>query len=127
MRLLGLVILILVLTACAETTPMTGAPIQVSKSVETQLRSASETALFDPFSAEYRDLRAYRLENGETAICGRVNAKNRFGAFIGFQPFYTRYRPAGSGAAMQRFVSGAMANGVCRALASGQSIPVTTG
>lgn len=48
-----------------------------------RVRSAMEEYLFDPFSAEYRKLRAGR--NG--AVCGQVNAKNRLGAYVGFRDF----------------------------------------
>jgi hypothetical protein len=51
--------------------------------LEDRIRPAMEVYLFDPFSAEYRDLREGR--NG--AVCGLVNAKNRAGAYVGFKNF----------------------------------------
>lgn len=39
--------------------------------------------LFDPASAQYRNLRAGR----QGAVCGRYNAKNRYGAYVGFKDF----------------------------------------
>jgi hypothetical protein len=44
---------------------------------------AMERDLFDPASAQYRALREGR--NG--AICGKVNARNRYGAYVGFKDF----------------------------------------
>lgn len=39
--------------------------------------------LLDPFSAQFRDL--HKLPSG--AICGQVNAKNRYGAYVGWHTF----------------------------------------
>lgn len=39
--------------------------------------------LLDPFSAEVRDVR-----NVRGSWCGQVNAKNRFGAYVGWKTFY---------------------------------------
>lgn len=44
---------------------------------------AMETFLFDPGSAQYRQVRAGR----GGAICGKYNAKNRLGAYVGFKDF----------------------------------------
>lgn len=40
----------------------------------------------DPSAAQYRNLAVYS-DDGELALCGEVNAKNGFGAYIGFTPF----------------------------------------
>ncbi len=42
-----------------------------------------ETYLIDPYSAQYRSLRAGR----SGSICGQVNGKNRFGAYVGYRDF----------------------------------------
>lgn len=43
----------------------------------------------DPASVRYRNLAVYRQINGkELALCGEVNAKNSYGAYVGFVPFY---------------------------------------
>ena len=39
--------------------------------------------LLDPESARFRDLKI----KGKDAVCGEVNGKNRFGGYVGFQPF----------------------------------------
>ena len=39
--------------------------------------------LNDPESAQFRN-----LELAGDAVCGEVNAKNGFGGYVGFQPFY---------------------------------------
>ncbi len=43
--------------------------------------------LFDPASAQFKDLKTVNGVVG-LRVCGRVNAKNRFGGYIGFRPFY---------------------------------------
>ena len=42
--------------------------------------------LKDPESANFRDL-VVRQFKGKDAVCGQVNAKNGFGAYVGFQKF----------------------------------------
>jgi hypothetical protein len=42
--------------------------------------------LNDPDSARFSDLTA-KESNGRHFVCGRVNAKNRFGGYDGFKPF----------------------------------------
>jgi hypothetical protein len=48
-------------------------------------------SLRDPSSAQFREVRKVRLHfagNRVTLICGEVNAKNGFGGYVGFRPFY---------------------------------------
>lgn len=45
--------------------------------------AAMADTLFDPASAQYRALQKGR----DGAICGKVNAKNRYGAYVGFRDF----------------------------------------
>lgn len=51
-------------------------------SPEAQARKVVAPLLFDVSSAQFRNLRA----NGGF-LCGEVNGKNRFGAYVGFRPF----------------------------------------
>lgn len=57
------------------------------RSEHEELRSKAHKAmqqyLFDPSSAQYLSLRAGR----DGAVCGKVNAKNRYGAYVGFKDF----------------------------------------
>ncbi len=55
-----------------------------------------ERDLFDPSSAQYQNVRvveslpssiAARQLSVPGGVCGRVNAKNRFGGYVGFRPF----------------------------------------
>jgi hypothetical protein len=50
---------------------------------ERRVKGAMEPVLFDPASGMYRELRSGK----SGAICGQVNAKNRYGAYVGFKDF----------------------------------------
>jgi len=53
--------------------------------------NAATHDLRDPDSAKFRDIRV-RGDN----VCGEINAKNGFGAYIGYRPFYAVHRKEGS-------------------------------
>lgn len=42
--------------------------------------------LRDPEAARFRNARAYETPDG-IAVCGEVNGKNLYGAYVGFQPY----------------------------------------
>lgn len=44
----------------------------------------------DPTSVQFRGVRTYNLSDGGRFICGEVNAKNSFGAYVGYRPYYIR-------------------------------------
>lgn len=47
-----------------------------------EAKKVIESGLYDPDSAQFRNMGI-----GEHFVCGEVNAKNRFGAFVGFKAF----------------------------------------
>src|SRR5712671_5400862 len=49
-------------------------------------KAAVKGGLFDPYSAQFEDLRVARNQNGEF-VCGFVNAKNKLGGYTGKAPF----------------------------------------
>jgi hypothetical protein len=49
-------------------------------------KAAVKGGLFDPYSAQFEDLRVVTNQNGEF-ICGFVNAKNKMGGYVGKAPF----------------------------------------
>lgn len=49
-------------------------------------RAAVSKFLFDPYSAQFDELRTVRLNDLEY-VCGLVNGKNRMGGFVGKRPF----------------------------------------
>jgi len=48
--------------------------------------------LKDPDSAKFRDVGIYKSSTGKggVAVCGEINAKNGYGAYIGFRKFLVR-------------------------------------
>lgn len=42
----------------------------------------------DPEGARYRNLGVYRDTQGMQTLCGEVNAKNSYGAYVGYRSFY---------------------------------------
>lgn len=49
-------------------------------------KAIAAAGLRDPGSAQFRNLRSVTNANG-TAVCGEINGKNAFGAYVGFQDF----------------------------------------
>jgi hypothetical protein len=49
-------------------------------------KTAVRSGLFDPYSAQFEDVRVARNANGEF-VCGFVNAKNKMGGYVGKAPF----------------------------------------
>ena len=55
---------------------------------EKLLQAAFQSELKDADSAKFRALR-YKMDTPEGwTMCGEVNAKNSYGGYVGFQPFY---------------------------------------
>lgn len=48
-----------------------------------QAKKLVEAELIDPRSAQYEDVKA-----SGAVVCGRVNAKNRMGGYVGFKRFF---------------------------------------
>ena len=70
------------LASAASASPLWEAP---SDQMKTSIQAAFDAKLLDGQSARYR----WPNENKNGVVyCGFVNAKNSFGAFTGFKPFY---------------------------------------
>ena len=50
----------------------------------------------DPSSAQFRAVRVVDA-GGKDALCGSINAKNGFGGYVGFKPFFAEIVPVGKG------------------------------
>jgi hypothetical protein len=65
------------------------------KRLEREAQAALAEVMLDPTAILTRKLRLGRSDDGKEAICGEVNGKNRFGAFVGFKAFVsTREEPS---------------------------------
>jgi hypothetical protein len=111
----SIVLAALALAGCAST------PATPTKPTASMIKTAQQdikNVLRDPASAQFgRDFRSYTIANGETAICGTVNARNGFGGFTGSQPVMVNYR---QGRAPLVFIEGP-AGYECTNLAQGRS------
>lgn len=56
---------------------------QTNIDLSSRVKKAMQSVLYDPMSAEYSALKKGR--NG--SICGKLNGKNRYGAYVGFKDF----------------------------------------
>src|SRR5688572_27837081 len=59
----------------------------VDLALERLLREQVGNTLKDPFSAHYRHVRIVHRSGAEFKVCGEVNAKNSYGAYIGYTKF----------------------------------------
>jgi hypothetical protein len=70
--------------AAQDAAVIDGSDQQFEATIIKEMIIAVTYEFFDPASATFRELIA--TDNGRQ-ICGYVNAKNRFGGYVGFQPF----------------------------------------
>ena len=49
----------------------------------------AKNSVLDPYSAHFKQLYYFRSKRGNTVVCGLVNAKNLYGAYVGDQYFQT--------------------------------------
>ncbi|MBK9073330.1 MAG: hypothetical protein IPL79_20370 [Myxococcales bacterium] len=79
-----------IVSACASTI---ATPRAISKSEAATAKATIKSHLRAPDSAQFGDMRAYSLANGETAYCVSLNAQNGFGGMTGFQPALVNMKP----------------------------------
>lgn len=71
----------------AEITPQTPIKQMREQGLLLLARSAVAARLNDPYSAVFAGLHVLKDEKGSESVCGFVNAKNGFGAYVGAKPF----------------------------------------
>lgn len=80
--------------------------IQPTDAEMDQIRHTFKTDLLDNESARFSDVCKVTLMQGKsaplTAYCGLINAKNSYGAYVGFEPFYSIPQTNGAGMAHDR-------------------------
>jgi hypothetical protein len=59
-------------------------------------RQAVADSMRDPSSVQFRRLTAVKDPDGTAGLCGDLNAKNGFGGYAGFEPFYASVVRVGS-------------------------------
>jgi hypothetical protein len=68
-------------------------PAMAQKGADAKLVADAKRAVADTFkdpdSVKFRDLGVYqRYNSGQRFLCGEVNAKNSYGAYVGYKTFY---------------------------------------
>jgi len=82
---IALAALLLAATGAAISAPSKLNDIEFAKWAKAQL----ERPLKDPGSVQYRDTHVFReLEGRGRYLCGEINPKNSYGAYVGFQRFW---------------------------------------
>lgn len=89
-RILGTALIALMLAGCVPTTDVQTKPARLSQGELDRAKRLLVQGFKDPESAKYRNIRTYRTGMGDDVVCGEVNGKNSFGAYVGYKPFYIR-------------------------------------
>ena len=90
MRFTGLIAVLLVVAACAPKVEVTALPSPVDETEQGFVTQVLSQDLRDPGSAQFRGWQGFDLSNGDRIICGKINATNGFGGFVGFSAFFVR-------------------------------------
>jgi hypothetical protein len=88
-----LIPIIFCLSGCVATTPTASMEMALPPGDVSFVQTAIANSLKDPDAAKFRGMEAFRLANGDHVICGEVNGKNSFGAYVGFETFFVRFDP----------------------------------
>lgn len=64
------------------------ARIELAPEVRREAVAAVKEVLADPYSADIQPMFAFPASANSVTVCGRFNAKNRYGAYVGFDWFY---------------------------------------
>ncbi|MET0917632.1 MAG: hypothetical protein ABWY07_04305 [Burkholderiales bacterium] len=86
--------LALAVLACGQLRASEFDPVQFTLDAKASLVRAYK----DPGSAQFRDTYVIRWnDHGREvySLCGEVNAKNSYGAYVGFRPFFVDMLPSG--------------------------------
>ena len=103
---------LLFIAGCA-TVEVTSVPANIDHSTGI---SAIRAELKDPYSAKFSSPRAFALSNGDTIYCGKVNAKNSYGAYTGSEIYFVR---RSDGVVKTAFIGGLAGEG-CKRAANGK-------
>lgn len=61
--------------------------------VVTMAKSLVAERMRDPEATRFKnEFSAYQTNRGDYIVCGTVNAKNAMGGYVGYKPFYVRFR-----------------------------------
>ncbi|TMV02576.1 hypothetical protein FGK63_20325 [Ruegeria sediminis] len=77
-------------TACVPTRDVSVSPVQASSRNLATAKAHMAAALKDPESMKIRNVSHYKTAEGDWIVCGEMDAKNSFGGYNGYSPFYFR-------------------------------------
>ena len=90
MRFIRLALALVAMASCAPKIDVTALPSAVEETEQAFVTQILSQDLRDPDSAQFRGWQGYDLSNGDRIICGKINATNGFGGFVGFSAFFVR-------------------------------------
>lgn len=85
-------VLMIVLVGCTAAGNYTSTPLTEQDSAV--VKKAFRIGLLDPLAAQVEDIRVFVNPEGVRIICGKVNSKNAFGGYVGFQTFIVQILPS---------------------------------
>lgn len=61
--------------------------VRTAEAAIVEARRAFDSQLLDYTTARFRDVRVRIAPNGDATLCGEVNSRNQFGAYVGWRRF----------------------------------------
>lgn len=93
MRAKRMILLCFGLSGCMATTQLATMSRPLTDQEMAFAKSAVSRTMRDPASVQFRDLNTYVLSvTGDRILCGELNARNGFGGYSGYAPFYIRFQ-----------------------------------
>lgn len=62
-------------------------PTELTRADKEAVQRSFDAYLADPMSVQVKDTQVFIADNGNRMVCGKANAKNAFGGYIGYQTF----------------------------------------
>ena len=90
MRFTVLAAVFLAIAGCGPKIEVNAVPSPVPATELAFITQVLSQDLRDPDSAQFRGWQGFDLSNGDRIICGKINATNGFGGFVGFSAFFVR-------------------------------------
>lgn len=107
-----------------ETKTVSAQPARLTKFEDAETKRLITKDFKDPESARFRSVQGYRLSNRELAVCGEVNGRNSYGAYVGYKKFYIRIRPMKEGLVLKAVKHELLADQSCNEVARTQSLKI---
>lgn len=97
-EIIGVAMAAMFLASCGSGSSSSSEPSESEMLARYQVAAKEKLkdSLRDPDSAKYEGVKAHRVAAGGFVFCGRINAKNGFGGFTGFERFVASPAIAGT-------------------------------